>query len=287
MRVLLSVLIAAAGWGQSFSDPVPDGNWWRDATAQERSAFVKGLRVGMAADPSYLTRSEKQLQGLIAAFYANGSNLQSTITAVFRPATQPANTPPTAVEFPPPPAIPSPPTNGNSLAALGPSATTSAGSEQTRPGTFRVGNGVTAPALTYKVEPEYSEEARNAHLQGVVVLYVEVDEEGKAINPRVVRSLGLGLDEKAIEAVGKWKFRPGYKDGKPVRVAATIEVNFRLMDNPFAFGAQTVQLGTCSFSGNGCYRIPAAASVRGQMIQLSDTQFAIFDGTSWRLADIH
>jgi protein TonB len=48
-------------------------------------------------------------------------------------------------------------------------------------------------------------------------------------NLKVIRSLGLGLDEKAIEAVEKWKFRPGYKDGKPVRVQATVEVNFRLL----------------------------------------------------------
>ncbi len=96
-------------------------------------------------------------------------------------------------------------------------------------GVFRVGGGVTAPALLYKVEPEYSEEARKAKYQGTVVLYVEVDPSGKARNLRVVRSLGLGLDEKAIEAVNKWKFRPGYKDGKPVTVAATIEVNFRLL----------------------------------------------------------
>ena len=96
-------------------------------------------------------------------------------------------------------------------------------------GVFKVGGGVTAPSLLYKVEPEYSEEARKAKYQGVVVLYVEVDPTGKAVNPRVVRSLGLGLDEKAIEAVRKWKFRPGYKDGKAVTVAATIEVNFRLL----------------------------------------------------------
>lgn len=96
-------------------------------------------------------------------------------------------------------------------------------------GVYRVGGGVTAPALLYKVEPEYSEEARKAKYQGTVVLYVEVDPNGRAVNPRVVRSLGLGLDEKAIEAVKKWKFRPGYKDGHPVTVAATIEVNFRLL----------------------------------------------------------
>jgi periplasmic protein TonB len=96
-------------------------------------------------------------------------------------------------------------------------------------GVFRVGGGVTAPALLFKVEPEYSEEARKAKYQGTVVLYVEVDPSGKAKNLRVLRSLGLGLDEKAIEAVNKWKFKPGFKDGKPVTVAATIEVNFRLL----------------------------------------------------------
>ena len=96
-------------------------------------------------------------------------------------------------------------------------------------GVFRVGGGVSAPVLVFKKEPEYSEEARKAKYQGTVVLYVEVDPSGKAVNMRVVRSLGLGLDEKAMEAVKQWKFKPGYKDGKPVTVAATIEVNFRLL----------------------------------------------------------
>jgi TonB family protein len=96
-------------------------------------------------------------------------------------------------------------------------------------GVFRVGGGVTAPVPLYRPEPEYSEEARKAKYQGTVVLYVEVDANGKPKNLKVMRSLGLGLDEKAIEAVEKWKFRPGYKDGKPVTVAATVEVNFRLL----------------------------------------------------------
>jgi TonB family protein len=95
-------------------------------------------------------------------------------------------------------------------------------------GVFRVGGGVSAPTLMYKVEPEYTEEARAAKLQGTVVLYVEIDPTGKAINIRVLRGLGLGLDEKAVEGVKKWKFKPGEKDGTPVTVAATIEVNFRL-----------------------------------------------------------
>jgi len=96
-------------------------------------------------------------------------------------------------------------------------------------GAFRVGNGVTAPALLFKKEPEYSEEARKAKYQGTVVLYVQVDPSGRAINMKVLRSLGLGLDEKAMEAVKQWKFKPGMKDGKPVTVEAQIEVNFRLL----------------------------------------------------------
>ncbi len=94
---------------------------------------------------------------------------------------------------------------------------------------FHAGAGVSAPALLYKVEPEYSEEARKAKYQGVVVLTVVVDAAGHVTNPRVVRSLGLGLDEKAMEAVQKWKFRPGYKDGRSVPVSAEIEVSFRLL----------------------------------------------------------
>ncbi len=96
-------------------------------------------------------------------------------------------------------------------------------------GVYKVGNGTTAPIVLYKKEPEYSEEARKAKYQGTVVLYIEVDPSGRAINPRVVRSLGLGLDEKALEAVRQWKFKPGYRNGKPVTVAAQIEVNFRLL----------------------------------------------------------
>jgi periplasmic protein TonB len=96
-------------------------------------------------------------------------------------------------------------------------------------GAYRVGGGVSSPQIIHKVEPEYSEEARKAKFQGTVVLYIEVDEKGQPMNLRVIRPLGLGLDEKAIEAVKQWRFRPGLKDGKPVRVAAQIEVNFRLL----------------------------------------------------------
>ena len=96
-------------------------------------------------------------------------------------------------------------------------------------GVFRVGGGVSAPRLTYKVDPEYSEEARRAKYEGTVVLAIQVWEDGRAHNIRVIRSLGLGLDEKAIQAVQKWRFVPGKKDGVPVKVHAKIEVNFRLL----------------------------------------------------------
>ena len=95
---------------------------------------------------------------------------------------------------------------------------------------FGVGGGVTPPTLLHKTGPEYTEEARAAKFQGAVVLYIEVAPDGTATNIKVQRSLGMGLDEKAVEAVKKWQFSPGKKDGKPVTVAATIEVNFRLPD---------------------------------------------------------
>jgi len=91
------------------------------------------------------------------------------------------------------------------------------------------GGAVTAPALVYKIEPEYSEQARKAKYQGTVVLSIEVDEDGKPRAFHVVQGLGLGLDEKAIEAVSRWKFRPAYRDGRAVTAPATIEVNFRLL----------------------------------------------------------
>jgi protein TonB len=96
-------------------------------------------------------------------------------------------------------------------------------------GAYRIGGGVSAPSVLFKVEPEYSEEARKAKFQGTVVLFVVVDEHGNPTQLKVIRPLGLGLDQKAIEAVEKWKFSPGKKDGKPVAVQATIEVNFRLL----------------------------------------------------------
>jgi len=95
-------------------------------------------------------------------------------------------------------------------------------------GPYRVGGGVSAPRILYQPDPEYSEEARKAKYQGTVVLWVVVGADGRTKDIRVQRSLGLGLDEKAIEAVKTWKFEPARKDGQPVAVQINVEVNFRL-----------------------------------------------------------
>jgi len=103
----------------------------------------------------------------------------------------------------------------------------------TPPGVYRIGNGVSAPRVLSKQEPRYSAEAEIARLQGTVTVSLVVGEDGKARNIRVTKSLGLGLDEKAVEAIGLWQFMPGEKEGNPVPILATIQVNFRLVDKVF------------------------------------------------------
>ena len=99
-------------------------------------------------------------------------------------------------------------------------------------GSYGIGNGVSPPTIVSKVEPEYSELARTARREGEVVLQTVVDENGLPQNIHVIRSLGFGLDEKAIEAVQKWRFKPAIKNGKPVALLSTIEVNFPLLKPP-------------------------------------------------------
>jgi TonB family protein len=95
-------------------------------------------------------------------------------------------------------------------------------------GAYHVGGGVSAPKVIYKVDPEFSEEARKNKWQGIVVLRVVVGTDGRTHEISVQRSLGMGLDEKAIEAARQWRFEPGQKDGKPVPVEVSMEVNFHL-----------------------------------------------------------
>jgi TonB family protein len=96
-------------------------------------------------------------------------------------------------------------------------------------GVYRMGPHVSGPILVYKVEPSYTEEARQARVSGMVLVSLAVDPSGKPQNIRVVNGLGHGLDEKVIEAVSQWRYRPGMKDGAPATVGmAKVVVNFRL-----------------------------------------------------------
>jgi TonB family protein len=96
------------------------------------------------------------------------------------------------------------------------------------PGIYHVGDGVSRPRAIYTPEPEFSEEARKAKYQGVVVLTIVVGTDGRVYSPRVLRSLGMGLDEKAVEGVKTWKFDAAKKDGHPVAVEMNVEVAFNL-----------------------------------------------------------
>ena len=96
------------------------------------------------------------------------------------------------------------------------------------PGIFRAGGGVTAPRAIYSPEPEFSDEARKSKYQGIVTLSAVIGVDGRARNLHIVRALGMGLDQKAIDAVNTWRFQPGTKDGQPVPVQIDIEVVFNL-----------------------------------------------------------
>jgi TonB family protein len=95
-------------------------------------------------------------------------------------------------------------------------------------GLMNVGGGVSAPAVIHSVEPEFSEQARSASLQGTVVLQLIVDAEGNPQNVRITRHLGMGLDEKAVEAVRQYKFKPAMYQGHAVAVQIVVDIDFHL-----------------------------------------------------------
>jgi protein TonB len=96
-------------------------------------------------------------------------------------------------------------------------------------GLYHLGSGVQAPTVLVESEAEFSEEARKAKFSGSVQVYLWVEADGTPSHVRVVRGVGMGLDEKAVEAVRKYRFRPATKDGKPVAVDLYIDVNFEIM----------------------------------------------------------
>jgi TonB family protein len=95
-------------------------------------------------------------------------------------------------------------------------------------GVYKVGGGISAPQAISAPDPDYTEEARRAKKQGTCVLWLIVDAAGRPRDIKVVRGLGLGLDAKALEAVQQWRFQPALKDGKPVDVQISVEVEFHL-----------------------------------------------------------
>ena len=103
------------------------------------------------------------------------------------------------------------------------------GAVQRLPGANGLPPGFTPAVAIVVTEPAYTPQARLVQRQGTVVVSADIGPEGGAPhNVRVLRGLGLGLDERAIEAVEKWRFKPAEKDGKPVAVKVTVRVNFRL-----------------------------------------------------------
>ena len=93
----------------------------------------------------------------------------------------------------------------------------------------RIGGDVLPPRPIEKQEPNYTEEAREAKIEGSVTLSVIIEEDGTTSDVKVKRGLDPGLDANAVLAVLQWKFEPAQKNGKPVAVSANIEVNFRLL----------------------------------------------------------
>lgn len=97
---------------------------------------------------------------------------------------------------------------------------------------LRVGAGVTPPRIIYGPQPEFSEESRRAGFEGVCTLELIVAADGTPYDVRVVKNLGMGLDEKAIDAVRRWRFQPAEQNGKPVPVKIAVEVDFHLYQRP-------------------------------------------------------
>jgi TonB family protein len=97
------------------------------------------------------------------------------------------------------------------------------------PGPRPAGKAVVGiPVAIYSPEPSFSDEARKKNVQGIVTLMLVVGKDGRPYDIHVRQSLGMGLDEQAIEAVKTWRFRPATLDGKPVDTQIAVEVNFRL-----------------------------------------------------------
>ncbi len=101
--------------------------------------------------------------------------------------------------------------------------------QQQQSDVYHVGRGITPPVPIYRVEPEFSELAREANFEGTVLLKAIVGADGLIQEPSIVKPVGMGLDEAALAALQQWRFKPGKKDGEPVRVYVQVEITFRLL----------------------------------------------------------
>jgi protein TonB len=90
----------------------------------------------------------------------------------------------------------------------------------------------TQPILIHKAEPQYTKEARDAKLEGTVELSTMIGADGVPSEINVVRGLGMGLDEKAVECLRQWRFKPATSHSEPVSTKASVQINFRLLDAP-------------------------------------------------------
>lgn len=95
-------------------------------------------------------------------------------------------------------------------------------------GPIMVGGDVQAPVKTFAPPPQYTEIARKARIQGVVIVQAIIDKAGNVTNVKVLKGLPMGLDQSAVEAIKKWKFDPATLNGKPVAVYYNLTVNFQL-----------------------------------------------------------
>lgn len=100
--------------------------------------------------------------------------------------------------------------------------------EELAPGVFTLGTGVSSPECVSCPNPLYTEEARWAKVSGIVALAGLMNDNGRILGLRLLKSLGHGLDESAVKTVYGWHFKSAVRDGKPVRVVFMLEVNFRV-----------------------------------------------------------
>lgn len=135
---------------------------------------------------------------------------------------------------------------------------------------YKVGQGVTPPRVTYQPNPEFSEQARAAKYQGTCVLKLIVGADGLPRDIKVINLIGMGLDEKAVEAVQKWRFNPALKDGEPVAVEVAVEVDFHLF---LKTDAQIAELMRAANAGDPKSQLELANKYfDGKEIGKNDTQ---------------